>query len=169
MDILEALLAEHSKSQMKKIVQYIDRDPTKFAELMKVFLGDTYRLSQRAAGVLNYCAENHHELVKPYFGRLIDQLEREGSHVAVRRNVVRMLQFLEIPRRYRGRIFGACYNLVNDPSQPVAVKVFAMSTAARIAENEPDLLNELKLVVDKYLPHSTAGFKSRARKIFKSA
>ena len=49
MDIREALLAEHSKGQTTKIVRYIDGDPVRFAELMKLFLGDTYRLSQRAA------------------------------------------------------------------------------------------------------------------------
>lgn len=166
MDFREALLAEHSKRQTMKIVQYIDGDPKRFAELMKLFLGDIYRLSQRSAWAVNYCAEHHHELVKPYFGKLIQQLERDDVHVAVRRNVARMLQFVDIPNRYRGRIFDACYNLVDDADQPVAVKVFAMTVAARIGKDNPELLSELKLVVDKYLPHSTAGFRSRARQIF---
>ena len=166
MDIREALFAEHSKRQTMKIVRYIDGDPVRFAELMKLFLGDTYRLSQRAAWAVNYCAEHHRELVKPYFSKLVEQLEREDAHVAVRRNVVRMMQFVELSARYRGRIFDACYDLVDDPFQPVAVKVFAMSVAARIAEDKPDLLNELKLVVEKYLPHSTPGFRARARRIF---
>jgi len=57
MDIREALLAEHSKRQTMKIVRYINGDPARFAELMKLFLGDTYRLSQRAAWAVNYCAD----------------------------------------------------------------------------------------------------------------
>ena len=166
MNIRSELLAEHSKRQTMKIVRYIDGDPVRFAELMKLFLGDTYRLSQRAAWAVNYCAEHHHELVKPYFGKLIEQLERDDVHVAVRRNVARMLQFTAIPNRYRGRVFDACYNLVDDGEQPVAVKVFAMTVAARIANDKRELLNELKLVVEKYLPHSTAGFRSRARRVF---
>lgn len=97
MDIREALLAEHSKSQKMKIVRYIDADPVKFKELIGHFLGDTYRLSQRAAWAVNYCAEHHPELVKPYFNKLVQQLERDDVHVAVRRNVARMLQFIEIP------------------------------------------------------------------------
>jgi len=86
MDIREALLAEHSKRQTMKIVNYIDGDPVKFRELMSLFLGDTYRLSQRAAWAVNYCADHHRELVKPYFGKLVEQLERADVHVAVRRN-----------------------------------------------------------------------------------
>lgn len=166
MNIREALAAEHSKHQTMAVVNYIGADAKRFAELMKIFFGDEYRLTQRASWAVNYCAEHHKELVKPYFGKLVRQLERDDVHVAVRRNVARMLQFIDVPRSYRGRVFDACCNLVDDPMQPVAVKVFAMSVAARIALGRPELLNELRLVVEKYLPNATAGFRARARAIF---
>jgi hypothetical protein len=165
MDIRAVLLAEHSKSQTMKIVRYIDGDPVRFAELMDNFLGDTYRVSQRAAWAVNYCAEHHHELVKPYFKRLVEQLEREDVHVAVRRNVARTLQFVEIPPKLHGRVFDACYNLVDDAEQPVAVRVFALTVAAKIAKNEPELLDELRLVVEKHAPHTTIAFRTRAKHV----
>ena len=148
-----------------KIVRYIGGDPVRFAELMGHFLGDTYRLSQRAAWAVSYCAEYHNELVKPYFGKLVEQLEREDVHVAVRRNVARLLQFIEIPNHIEGRVFDACYNLLDDANQPVAVRVFALSVAAKIAKNEPDLLDELRLVATKYPSLMTAGFRSRTRRL----
>src|SRR5438270_6231243 len=165
MNIREALLAEHSKRQTMKIVRYIDGDPAKFKELMKNFLGPTYRVSQRASWAVNYCAEHNPELVKPYFGKLVEQLERNDVHVAVRRNVVRMLQFIEIPGRLHGRVFDACYGLVDDPGQPVAVRVFAMTAAARIGRTAPELLNESRLIVEKHAPHTTIGFRVRARRV----
>jgi len=165
MDIREALLVEHSKTQTTKIVEYIGGDAERFTQLMQLFLGDTYRLSQRAAWAVNYCAELHPELVKPYFGRLIDQLERDDAHVAVRRNVARMLQFVDIPKRYQGRVFDACLALVDDPSEPVAVRCFSMTVAARLAAGSPDLLNELRLVVDQHSANMTAGLRVRARRL----
>ena len=165
MDIREALLAEHSKAQTMKIVRYIDGDPAKFKELMGHFLGDTYRLSQRAAWAVNYCAEHHHDLVKPYFNKLVQQLERDDVHVAVRRNVARMLQFVDIPKQYEGRVFDACYNLVDDPHQPVAVRVFSLTVAAKVARDSPELLDELRLLAAKYPQGSTAGFRSRCLKV----
>lgn len=165
MDIRESLLAEHSKPQTAKIVKFIDGDKVRFAELMRLFLGDTYRLSQRAAWAVSSCAEYHPELVKPYFGKLVDQLEREDAHVAVRRNVARMLQFIDIPTRYQGRVFDACYDLVDDPHQPVAVRVFALTVAARIAASSEELLAELRLVAERYPQAATAGFRSRCRKV----
>jgi hypothetical protein len=166
MDIREALLAGHSKRQTMKIVHYVDGDAVRFRELMDNFLGDTYRVSQRAASAVNYCAEHHPELVRPYIVKLIEQLERDDVHVAVRRNVARLLQFVEIPPRLHGRVFEISYDLVNDADQPVAVRVFALTVAAKIAENKPDLLKELRLLVDKHISHTTVAFRTRARKVF---
>lgn len=164
MNIRDALLAEHSKRQTMKIVRYVGDDKERFAELMKLFLGSVYRESQRAAWAVNYCAEHNKDLIKPYFPKLVEQLERDDVHVAVRRNVVRMLQFIDIPKRLEGRIFDACYSLVDDPRQPVAVRCFSMTVAAKLAKGEPELLDELRLVATKYPQAATAGFRARARR-----
>ncbi len=165
MDIRNALLEVHSKSQVDKICSYVGDDADKFADLMKHLLGPGYRLSQRAAWPVSYCIERNPDLVKPYFNLLIKQLERDDAHIAVRRNVARLLQFVEIPKRYAGRIFEACYKLVDDPNETVAVRVFAMTVAANIAKDSPDLLDELRLVATKYPQSATAGFRSRARRV----
>ena len=49
MNLREALLKEHSKKQMLKIVKYIGNDQQRFDELMKLFLESEYRITQRAA------------------------------------------------------------------------------------------------------------------------
>lgn len=165
MNIRDALLEVHSKEQATKIADYVDNDPERFAELIKQLLGPVYRVSQRAAWPVSFCIERNPQLVKPYFNVLIKQLERDDVHVAVRRNVVRLLQFVEIPRRYQGRLFDACYNLLDDPSEPIAVRAFSMTVAAKLAENEPELLDELRLVAAKYPQAATAGFRSRARRV----
>ena len=165
MDIRAALLAEHSKRQTARIVDYIGDDPARFKDLMENFLGDTYRVSQRAAWAVSNCIELHPELVKPYYRRLLSQLERDDSHVAVRRNVVRLLQFVDVPARYRGRVFDVCYELFADAMQPVAVRVFSMTVAANIANGNPELLDELRLVAKEHPEAATPGFRSRARRV----
>lgn len=165
MNIREALLAEHSKRQTMKIVNYVGNDPHRFRELMSVFLGTEYRPTQRAAWAVSYCAEHHPELIRPYLARLVRLLEIGEGHDSIRRNVARLLQFVEIPPRLRGRVFESCYTLVDDPHQPIAVRVFALSVAAKAADFEPNLMNELRLMTSKYMPSASAGFKARARKV----
>jgi hypothetical protein len=166
MNIRDALLEVHSKAQATKIANYVGTEPDRFAELMKHLMGPVYRLSQRAAWPVSYCIEKHPELIKPYWGRLAGQLEREDAHVAVRRNVARLLQFVDIPKRYRGRIFDACYSLVANPNETVAVRCFSMSVAAKIAKETPELLDELRVVVSEHPNQMTAGLRSRAKRLF---
>src|SRR5262245_61227601 len=165
MDIRQALVAEHSKRQTMAIVEFIGDDARRFAELMKIFFAGEYRLAQRAAWPMNYCAERHPELIRPYLPKLLDCLEREDMHVAVKRNVVQLLQYIEIPRRLTGRVYSHCVDLIDEPREPVAVRAFAITVAARIAKSEPALLNELRLIVSKHLPHASAAFRVRAREV----
>ncbi len=165
MDIRQALMTEHSKRQTMAIVEYIGDDARRFAELMKLFFAGDYRLTQRAAWPMNYCAERHPELIRPYLPKLLDCLERDDMHTAVKRNVVRLLQYIEIPKRLTGRVYSHCVDLIDDAYQPAAVRAFAMTVAARIAKSEPDLMNELRLIVSKHLPQATAAFQVRAREI----
>ena len=165
MDIRRALLAEHSKRQTMAIVEFIGDDARRFAELMKLVFAEDHRLTQRAAWSMNYCAERHPELILPYLPKLLDCLERKDVHDAVKRNVVRLLQFIELPRRLTGRVYADCVDLIDNAYEPAAVRAFAMTVAARIAKSEPALLNELRLIVRKHLPHATAAFQKRAREI----
>lgn len=166
MNLRDEILAEHSKRQAAKVVEWIGEDAERFGELMRLFLTDVYRVTQRAGGPLSDAVKRHPEFIKPYFPKLIKQLERNDVHVAVKRNVVRLLQFVEIPKRYEGRIFDACYRLLDDPHEPVAVRVFSMTVAAKIAKDSPELLDELKLIATKYPDLMTAGMRARIRHVF---
>ncbi|MBL8182181.1 MAG: hypothetical protein JNL64_11305 [Blastocatellia bacterium] len=166
MNIERELLAEHSKTQTAKVVDYVGDDPAKFAELMRLFVGPNYRISQRAAWAVSNCIEHHPELVKPHYGTLFKQLEREDAHVAVKRNVVRLLQFVEIPKRYEGRVFDACYNLFADVTEPIAVRCFSLTVAVNIAKDSPELMAELKSVAENHPEKMSAGFRSRVKRHF---
>lgn len=165
MDIRYALRSEDSKRQTMAIVEYIGVDATKFNQLMDIFFEGEYRLTQRAAWPLSYCAEHHPELIQPYLGKLIDLLKAKDVHDAVKRNIVRLLQYIEIPKSFRCKVYSHCVDLIDDISEPVAIRAFALTVAAKIAKSESDLLKELRLIVKKHLSHTTVAFHKRAREI----
>jgi len=147
------------------IVQFIGDDPTKFKELMAIFFEGEYRLTQRAAWPISYCVERHSGLIKPYLRKLIDLLKERDVHNAVKRNIVRLLQYVEIPKRMQGRVYSHCVDLIDDLNEPVAVRAFALTVATKIAKSEPDLVKELQLIVKKHLRHTSVAFHKRAREI----
>lgn len=165
MDIRQALEAGHSKQRTTAIVAYIGDDTQRFAELMKIFLAGEYRLTQRAAWAMNYCAERHSQLIQPYLPKLLKLLQRDDQHDAVKRNIARLLQYVDIPKKLHAQVYSLCVELVDNPREPAATRVFAMTAAARIAKTEPALQSELQLILQQHLPHATAAFKKRAQTI----
>ena len=164
MNIKEALLKENSRAQAQKITNYIGTDTKRFAELMDIFLHDTFRLNQRAAWVVNFCAEAHPELFEPYLGEMIANL-RKDVHDAVKRNTVRMLQNYEVPDECIGELADCCFEFLGSNDTAIAIKVFSMTVLSNIVERYPELKNELKVLIEDQLPYGSAGFKSRGRKI----
>ncbi len=166
MDIKKELLKEHSKRQTTKIVNYVGNSPARFKALVKNFLDGPYRVTQRAAWPLSYCVEEHPNLIKPHLKSILKMLDKKDAHVAVKRNIMRLLQDIEIPKQLYGTLTDKCFTLM-DPKETIAVRVFSMSVLARIAKAEPDLKKELRIVIEDQLPYGSAGFLSRAKKVLK--
>jgi hypothetical protein len=166
-NIHQLLQEEHSKKQTHRIVKYIGNDKARFAVLIGLFFKGEYRITQRAAWPLSYCVRAYPELIQPYFKPLLDNLARKDLHVAVIRNTVRLLQDVEIPRRFHGRVMSACFEFIQGPETPIAVKAFSLTILGTLAADYPDILPELKLIIEEQWEHATPAFRSRARKVLK--
>jgi hypothetical protein len=166
MSLTKLLLAGHSRSQTNKIIKYIGLDPERFKELVKLFLSSEYKIAQRASWPIGICGEEHPELIKPYLAKLIDNLDKP-IHDAVKRNTIRIFQFIEIPERLMGKLATKCFEYLSTPSEPIAVRVFAMTVLLNITKKQPELKNELKILIEDQLPYATAAFISRAKKTMK--
>ena len=166
MNLRDEILKEHSKKQTMKIVKYIGNDQKRFDELMKLFLGKEYRVTQRAAWAVSVCGEEHSQLVKKHLKKIILNLE-STAEVAVKRNTVRVLQFIDLPESLHGITAKICFRLLNDLKETIAVRVFSMTVLANLCRFHPELSNELKLSIEAHLPYGSAGFHSRAKKVLK--
>ncbi len=167
MNLLETIAKGHSKEQCDKIVRYVGNDPARFAKLIKLFLSGPYRVTQRVAWPLSYCVEEYPGLIYPHLKKIIQNLKKPGINDAVKRNTARLLQFIAIPKSLQGHVTANCFALFQNPKEPVAIRVFTMTVLARIAEDQPELKNELRILIEDQLPYASPGFLARARKILK--
>ena len=159
------ILAEHSKAQTLKIIKWVGQSQQRFDQLMKLFLQDEYRVTQRAGWPLSYIAIKHPELARKHIGKLIKNLQKKDLHDAVKRNSVRLLQFVDIPTRYHGAIMDTCFRFIQSPTEAVAIKAFSISILEKLLPLYPEIHNEIKLIIEERWDHETAAFRSRAKKI----
>ena len=162
------ILKEHSKAQCTKIVKWVGDSQERFDELFDLFLHDEYRVVQRAAWPVGNAVMAHPSLIDKHWKHLINNLQKPGLHDAVKRNSIRLLQDIEIPKKFHGEIMNICFAYLESPEEPLAVKAFSMSVLANLAKQYPEIIPELKLLIEDQLPRQTAGFISRGKKILKA-
>lgn len=166
--LTEQILAEHSKAQTMRIVRWVGHDAARLEVLMEIFLGNEYRLTQRAAWAVRYVGENAPELIAPWLPKLVARLRQPGIHDAVKRNVLNVFEPLEIPEHLQDELADLCFGYLADPKEALAIRCASMTVLEKICQKVPELKPELRLLIEEHFEHGTAGYKSRAKKILKN-
>lgn len=167
MDIYQALSSDRSKAGKDRLVAYIDKDPQRFSDLFDIFMNGEVKIRERAAWVLSYCAGKTPELIDERLPVLVQYLDKPDTPDAIKRNSLRILQNMAIPKPLEGSLMDICFRLLEDKNQPVAVRVFSMQVLANLAGIYPEIKNELKDLISHELPFAKPAFVSRGKKIIK--
>ena len=167
MNLREEILKEHSKAQCSKLVKWVGSSQQHFDELFYLFLNDEYRVIQRAAWPVSYCAMAHPSFINKHWNKLIKNLQKPNLHDAVKRNSIRLLQDMKIPEKNHGEVMNICFTFLESSTEALAVKVFSMTVLGNLAKLYPEIKPELKLLIEDQLSYQSAGFKSRAKKVLK--
>jgi hypothetical protein len=165
MNLRETILQEHSKSQTNKIVTWIGNNPVRFDELFHLFLTDEYRVVQRAAWPLSYAALHHPFFIEKQLGKLLKYLKQPNLHDAVKRNTMKILQAIHIPKKYHGLVMDTCFTYISSPNEKAAVKAFSLTILHQLSALYPEIRQELKTIIEDRWNFETPAFKARAKKI----
>ncbi len=136
------------------------------ADLMHFFFHEKWRYGQRASWSIGQIGLKQPKLIQPYLSKMVSKLD-EDTHDAVKRNTVRIFESIVIPEELEGPLFDKCLDFVIDTKIAVAIRCFSLTVCGKIAENYPELQSELVAVAHEYMPHGSAGFKFRCRKLIK--
>lgn len=164
MNLSEQLMSEISRRNALSIAQLIGNDPELFKELVELVFSSKATLSMRASWTITFITEKHPHLLKPYLKRIVKHLEK-FEHSGTRRNLLNCFCEVGIPSSLEGKLYDICYRLLLSRDEPVAVKAYSMQVLFNIAQKEPDLKSELRLILEDFTDHESAAVKSRSRKL----
>lgn len=187
-DLAVELARGNTRENRDRLTRWVGRDERRLAELMRIYLHGAWREAQLAAGVVTLVADEHPEMMDPWLPAMVKRMQDPRVHNAVVRTGMHVLQVVEIPRRLAGRVAQLCFEALEDVSQPIAVRVFAMTVLVNlclgrkrdtkfhrgkekihegkkgVAVTEPGLAREVALAITTVLPYGTGAFTSRARR-----
>ncbi len=168
MNLHEEILEENSRKQCDRIVAWVADDQQKFDELFTIFIqGSDSTLVQRSVWPISYCVEVQPHFIKKHFAALVKKLQQPNVQEPVKRNIVRMLQEVDIPEGYKGGIMDYCFATIQSVTEKAAIKAFALNVPGRLAKEYPEIIPEVKLIIEDRWPVETAAFKSSAKRFLK--
>lgn len=167
MNLRETILAEHSKSNCACIVEWIGKNQYRFDKLVKLFLTDEYKVVQRAGWPLSEVVLKYPGLIQPHLEKILSYVNKPGLHTAVKRNTIRLLQNIIIPKKYHGKVMTICFDYLLSPDEEIAVKAFSLTVLHNLSKIYPEIKQELKTIIEDRWEFETAAFHSRAKKILK--
>lgn len=169
MDLVEKLAAAHSKEQTMEIVAWIGSDQKRFDNLFKIFMNGTYRIVQRAAWPLSFSVAGHPTFINKHYSKILEKLAAQGQHDAVKRNITKIFaEMNDFPVKYHGRIMDACFSFIEDIKAPIAVQSYSLHVLSKLSRLYPEIIPELKLIIETRLPHATPAFRAAARNFLKT-
>lgn len=157
-------MGDRSRKNIERLASEIGADAERFAELMALFFAGPYRVTHFSAHLLNKCCDLHPHLILPYLDRMIDLLDKP-VHDSLKRNIVRTMQFIEIPEAHWDKTANHCFRLLQSKKEAAAIRVFSMTVLVNLCRKIPELKNELSMIIEDQLPYESAAFVSRGRKI----
>lgn len=154
------------KEHVSVVVNYIGVDTNRFSQLMGLFFSKDNRLAQRAAWVMSHWVDKQPSLALPYLEKLVRYLYKSNDD-AIKRNSLRILQFVDIPEPLWGETLEKCFEYLESNNEAIAIRVFSMTVAYNISQHVPEIKPELKALIEELIIFGSAGLKSRGNKILK--
>jgi hypothetical protein len=167
MNLRNSILAEHSKANCKRIVKWIGSDQQRFDALFALFLHDEPVVMQRAAWPMSNSVIEHPQLVHKHFAKLLANLTKPHLHTAIKRNTLRLLQEVDIPIRYHGKVMNTCFEYILEPEEKPAVKASALAILQKLSFIYPEIIAEMTTIINDRWELESAAFRSRAKKILR--
>jgi hypothetical protein len=163
---IQPFLAKNlSKDDLALLIAWVGNDRERIDQMICLFLSSEPHVIQRVSLVMMEITNQSPDLLENHLDKLVTQLRAKEISGTIKRNIVRLLQQVNLPEACHADLLEICFTFLQDRKEAIAVKAFSMTVLLRLAEIYPDIGMELKLVIEDGLRHNPSpGYRSRALK-----
>jgi hypothetical protein len=151
---------------LSNIVSEIELQPTDFQSVFDLIFSDDKKIAWHAAWAAEKVSERHADWFDNEMKTRLIQLCCTATHGGLLRGCLSLLLNVKLPEPISVEFLNKCFENMLTENVDVAVKVLSLKVLHEITKTEPDLLTELRAVLDNIdYQHYTAGFRTAARKV----
>lgn len=148
-DIFPLLEEKRLKSDLIRASEFIQADQARFLVALEIVRELPQPIRDRLTWVLQIAIERWPELLTEEITRMIVSLFLDSKTDAEKRSLLNILRKVAVPDEHSGLIYQLCFDWFMDPKQAIAVRVYSLYVMANIAENHPDLAEEILKCIDQ--------------------
>ena len=166
---LSSILINTPRKIRQTGVRYIRENPKQIKNLIKMSFSDVQPEAWRAAWVLSDLVRNDKDIrrkVQPYSSQIISSFNTFNSPGQVR-EFLKTIQCIEVNEDDMGILLNMCFDWLTDRKADQAWRVYAMQIIYDYSKKEPDLLPELKAIIEQEMEYAKPGLRSRSKRILK--
>ncbi|MDM8161623.1 hypothetical protein QUH73_17540 [Labilibaculum sp. K2S] len=154
------------KEEARLVARSIAENPTYINELWDICISNE-KHSWRATWILDKIYDIAPDLVRLYLPQMID-LVPSLTNESKLRQYLKLISLEPLPSNISGDFINYCFDVLISSTSAIAIKVYAMQILYNFSLQEPDIQNELALVIEEQMENGSAGYCSRARRILKA-
>ncbi len=166
MDLEKLLDPFPVKEEAILVAQSIAKNPKYVKELWEICISDK-KHSWRATWLMDKVYDIAPDLIRLYLPQMIE-LVPSLSNESKLRQYLKLISLEPLPSNISGDFINYCFDALISGTSAIAIKVYAMQILYNFSLQEPDLQNELALIIEGGLENGSAGYCSRAKRILKA-
>lgn len=156
MDYSKILIKGNSREKWLEVVNHVGSNEKRLHELMMLFFKTDEFTIKRTSQVVGMIGENQPELMVKYSSELIELLSTTKID-AVKRNTLRIFQFVSIPKSEQGILFDITLRFLLSNNEALAIRVFSMTVLRKLCEIHKELSHEVIDAIEIVLEENNAG------------
>jgi 8-oxo-dGTP diphosphatase len=144
-------------------------NPAIFIKLFEYSHSSDKKLAFRASWTLTKVCDRFPELIYPYLGQIVDNLEKIDNESALRSflRIISLSDLDKINSRQHGLLADFCFITLSSAFSAIAVKAYSMEILYKLTLIYPELANELSTSIRILMEDGSAGITARGSQIIK--
>jgi hypothetical protein len=158
---LENILISTYKDGM---ISFLNAHPEVYDEAVLLAISDNQPYAWRAAWLLWSCIVENDKRIRKHIKAILKSIPTKND--GHQRELIKILHQMDLSETQASALFNICMNIWEQIGKAPSVRITALKFIIKTAEKYPELLNEIKyLVEDHYLESLSPGVKRSVQKL----
>ncbi|WP_430816005.1 hypothetical protein [Carboxylicivirga sp. RSCT41] len=162
--LIDYVNGEWSSDNFKELANELHHSPQDISILFELNEHSDPKIAWRSAYLLDLAHDIKQDILNDYLELIMERTPKLNNQ-SIKRHYLRILSQHDLAEIADGQLLDCCFEWLQTEETPIAVKAHCMQIIYDLSVPYPELIPELKAVLENLLPYGSKGEVNRAKKI----